>query len=511
MNKEIFKTRRGRLAKPADTVNDAGGKAYSMTAKQYLAKYALVGMFQDSYYTSASLQLDRLLEVLPEVPPEFIAKTALYSRQKGFLKDVPSALLAWLAAHDLEHFHLVFDQVANNALMVKRTAHMIRTGMFGRKSFGTSVRRAFQQWLVSRSYQQLFKDSVGGELTIKDLIRLTHPKPKKKMQEELFRYLLGEKCDEENLPGLVQHFEKFKRNPRKDHIPNVPFQMLTGSALPDAVWKEIARNAPWHMTRMNLNTFVRHGVFKGRGGKTLINLVAKRLKDPKQVKWSRCFPYQLFMAYLASEDNVPVAITNALQDALELATQHVPEYGDSVVVCPDVSGSMFGPVSQNSKVTYTQIAGLFTSAIIRNNPNACVLPFSTTVHKISFNPRDSVMTNAKKLAMSCGATDCTAPLQHMLKEKIRADLVIYVSDNQSWYHKHSPVSGVWEEYKSKNSKAKLVCIDISTNHTYQVPSTHSDVMNVSGFNDNVFRLINMFTKGEIEGDALVAEIEDVEL
>ena len=44
-------------------------------------------------------------------------------------------------------------------------------------------------------------------------------------------------------------------------MPDVPFQMLTSLELKTEHWKQIASNAPWQMTRMNLNTFARHGVF----------------------------------------------------------------------------------------------------------------------------------------------------------------------------------------------------------------------------------------------------------
>lgn len=48
-------------------------------------------------------------------------------------------------------------------------------------------------------------------------------------------------------------------------VPDVPFQMLTSLKPGRQEWQAIARNASWQMTRMNLNTFVRQGVFGGCG------------------------------------------------------------------------------------------------------------------------------------------------------------------------------------------------------------------------------------------------------
>ena len=61
-------------------------------------------------------------------------------------------------------------------------------------------------------------------------------------------------------------------------MPDVPFQMLTALELGTAEWTAIARTRPWQMTRMNLNTFARHGVFEAAGHDRLI---ADRLRDPE--------------------------------------------------------------------------------------------------------------------------------------------------------------------------------------------------------------------------------------
>ena len=47
-------------------------------------------------------------------------------------------------------------------------------------------------------------------------------------------------------------------------------------------------------------------------------------------------------AYTATGAEVPHAVKEALQDAMELALANVPVFEGRVVVCPDVSGSMSG-------------------------------------------------------------------------------------------------------------------------------------------------------------------------
>ena len=44
-------------------------------------------------------------------------------------------------------------------------------------------------------------------------------------------------------------------------LPDVPFTMLSALPLSRTQWAAIAVRASWQTTRMNLNTFARHGVF----------------------------------------------------------------------------------------------------------------------------------------------------------------------------------------------------------------------------------------------------------
>ena len=109
------------------------------------------------------------------------------------------------------------------------------------------------------------------------------------------------------------------------------------------------------------------------------------------------------------------------------------------------------------------------------------------------------MTNAKKLSLRGGGTDCSCPLKQMNDELYKADLVVIVSDNESWAGYNSSntwrgdtnVSTEWRKFRKRNPKAKLVLIDILPGRTTQVADDHS-VLNVGGFSDQVFNVINGF-------------------
>jgi 60 kDa SS-A/Ro ribonucleoprotein len=298
----------------------------------------------------------------------------------------------------------------------------------------------------------------------------------------------------------------------------VPFQMLTALDLGEAEGTAIARRAPWQMTRMNLNTFARHGVFKQPG---LAELVANRLADHEQVKKARVFPYQLMVAYTNAGADVPDAVRDALQDAMEAAISNVPGVRGKVYVFPDVSGSMQSPVTGYRKGSTTavrcvDVAALVAAAVVRRNPRAEVLPFEhEVVRGLRLNPRDSVMTNAQKLAaVGGGGTNCSAPLRLLNERKAEGDLVLYVSDNESWVDaragRGTATMQEWAAFKRRNPRARMVCVDVQPYGTVQAAGS-TDVLNVGGFSDEVFRIVADFAAGRAGADHWVGVVEAVAL
>ncbi len=135
---------------------------------------------------------------------------------------------------------------------------------------------------------------------------------------------------------------------------------------------------------------------------------------------------------------VPRAARDALVDAAEIATENVPAISGKVVLLPDVSGSMKDPVtgrrgeSTASKIRFVDVAGLMVASVLRKNPDAEILAFDTEPHKVKMSARDSILTNAAKLmAYGGGGTDCSVGLRDANTRKLKADVAIYFSDNQS--------------------------------------------------------------------------------
>jgi 60 kDa SS-A/Ro ribonucleoprotein len=515
-NLQLFNTRRGGQLPAANALNEAGGLAYSLSPKHQLAQLAATGCLNNTFYAQAQDQLETVLFLAREVDPVFVAKTAVYARRAGHMKDMPALLAATLAVRDVALLAKVFPRVVDNGKMLRNFVQMLRSGAVGRKSLGTRPKKLVQQWLLEASEAQLLNASVGNTPSLADVVKMVHPKPTEAWRAAWFAWLIDRPYALEALPPVTQAFERFKRD-RSLELPDVPFQMLTALELDAEAWAQIALRGSWQMVRQNLNTFARHGVFELPG---LAEAVAAKLRDPQAVAKARVLPYQLMAAFTAAGAEVPHVVKEALQDAMELALANVPVFEGRVVVCPDVSGSMSSPVtghrgSATSAVRCIDVAALVAAAVLRRNADARVLPFETKVVPLVLNPRDSVMTNAAKLAAAGGGgTSCSAPLALLNKENAQADLVVLVSDNESWA---DPARGrgtatmqEWAAFKQRNPKARMVCIDIQPYATAQAQE-QADVLNIGGFSDEVFKLLAVYAAGGLGADHWVGVIEETSI
>ncbi len=541
-NKQLFSTKSGR-GPATDTVNRAGGRAYKKSDKAALASYALVGTFGNTFYSSARFHLDTVNKLLNGADDRFVAQVAIYARHAGYMKDMPSYLVAWLAANNSPFFEVAFESVIDNGKMLRNFVQYIRSGVLGRKSFGSRIKRSLQNWFVARDTYGLMRAVPGNDPALADIVKMIHPKGDKEHMA-FYAWLLGKSVSKRangqfvktrdgwrKLPDLVSDFESFKSSLNagsraRRTTPNVPFQLLTGLSLDDNHWKGIAKDGRWMFTRMNLNTFLRHGVFKD---KTLTKLIVDRLRNKEEVRKARQFPFQMLAAYLYVDAGVPAPVKNAIQDAMDHSLTNVPVIEGDTVVFVDISGSMESPVAgrgtaKPSKITCVQAAACLGAALLRVNPNNTkVIGVNDNVQDNELNPRDSVMTNATILGrQGWGGTGLGAGMDWLEKTGQTPDNVIYISDTESWkdargqptdwsWHrrgipKASTVQAGFERLRRRNKKAKLINIDIQASTSSQA-ATGANVLNIAGFSDQVFLLIDSFIKGDLNGDHLVKRIE----
>lgn len=541
-NKSLFSSLTALLPR-ATARNEAGGPAYALAPKQALAQFAATGCFNGTFYADAETQLETLKSLIAQVNDNaFLAKLAVYSRERAYLKDMPAALVATLAARDTVLFHQAFDRVIDNGRVLRTLFQMIRSGQFGKRSLSSSLQRAFQRWLNTASPEKLLSASIGNDPSLRDILRMARPTPADNSRRALFGWLTDKDVDkwapagEVDLPEQVRLLVAFRSAETAeqqiallDRL-HARWDLLADSAKGAKVWAAIARTMGPQALRMNLNTLQRHGVLEDQA---MVRTIADRLADENEIRRSRQFPYQFFAAYLNASDDVPQAIKASLHKAAEIACGNVPELPGPVVIGLDVSGSMQSPVTGHrgrgatTKMRCVDVAALVAAAILRRNPDSVVVPFDTQAFDVKVDPSDSILSLADRLARyGGGGTDCSLPIR-----KANADFanrkfagVVLVSDQESWVYKDRPyfygangstgVVAEWQQFVQNQVRLqgadftgpRLICIDLQPNQTTQAPE-RSDILNVGGFSDAVFDVISAYLT--CDAGRFVAAVEEV--
>jgi 60 kDa SS-A/Ro ribonucleoprotein len=537
-NKTLFSSIKSKFAR-TDTVNEAGGRAYKLAPKYALAQMAATGCFGGVFYASAQNQLDEMRKLIDQIDDDvFLAKLAVYARERAYMKDMPAALLVVLSKRDTQLMHRVFDRVVDNGRVLRTMFQMIRSGQFGRTSLSSSLQRAFQRWLNQASVGKLLSASIGNDPSLRDVLRMARPMPKDNARRALFGWLTEKETDKwapataADLPAQVQALIAYRQSDSAEAQAliagdlSVRWDLLADAAKGPLVWKAIARQMGPQALRMNLNTLLRHQVLgNGKADREMVDYVADRIADADAIRRSRQFPYQFLAAYMNAAPEVPQKIKAALHEAAEIACGNVPELPGPVVIGLDTSGSMSCSVSgwrgrgATSKMRCVDVAALFAAAILRRNPDSVVIPFDTQAYKVRVDPGDTILSLSERLARyGGGGTNCSIPLHEANRAYPYRKFAgcVLVSDNESWVgsgrYGSTGVMTEWQAFVKNQLRLgghgipapKLVCIDIQPYGSTQAPE-RADILNIGGFSDAVFKVVASYLSSDAA--RFVAEVE----
>jgi 60 kDa SS-A/Ro ribonucleoprotein len=562
-----------RTVPPPDTTNLAGGQAYAFDPKHALAQLATTGFFGDSFYESAEDQLKRMIELAGKVDSEYLAKLAVYARERGKMKDMPCALslLLWHRAAEAQKKHAaksvartvtagaepldkvvadlqanqesytarkVFDRVIDNGRMLRTFYQMLRSGVFGKKSLSYSLQRAVNNWLNEAGAGKLLSASIGDKPSLKDILRLARPTPKDNQRRALFGWLVGKEeskwapATEKDLPEVVKTLKLYRASDGEaaqlaalDRLGDysIRWDLLSDCAKGNKVWSRICRMMGHQALRMNLNTLERHGCFSDP---ELIEYVASQIEAPEEVLKAKQFPYQYFAAYM-NAGSVPNRIRQALSQAATIACGNIPAFPGPALIGVDVSGSMASAVitgtrkgAHSSSMHCIHAAALVAAALYRRNPDSIIVPFDTNAYKCAFDPGDTILSLADRLAkFGGGGTACSLPLQAAnmgFPTKAFAAVVI-VSDNESWVDQGSRGTMTMDQWAifyarqkaiGKFKSPKMFCLNLSQTGNTQAPDG-STVVNLGGYSDALFDVM----AGHLSdgGQSFVAAVEAIVL
>ena len=173
----------------------------------------------------------------------------------------------------------------------------------------------------------------------------------------------------------------------------------------------------------------------------LLDLVAKKLADPTEVRKSKQLPFRFLAAFEALNEASlkPVQkqqMLEAVESACDAAAENIPVLPGLTVVFADNSGSMSDLVSDKSKISCRDAANMLAGIVGKRGEKVVVCAFADMAKIINHSRNNTVLNTAKQFIdpkNNCGGgTNASECIALMLKHGLKPDRVIVLSDMQSW-------------------------------------------------------------------------------
>lgn len=506
---------------PPDTVNHEGFPAYTPSAEDALVELLVLGTLGNTFYVSDKELLAETVKACQQFAttnPRFLAQTAVFARTQGFVRSAPLLAVVALLSGPAEaqgYGRKIFDSIVRTAADVREIVAIAQSGHF-RQGYGGLVRRLVSRWLTTHltPYQAIKYAGAGNKLSLRNILRLTHPTPLTPEQDALFDWLVH-KTVRPSAPSMVQWVQRLESGEVSPASAiregQLPFEavMPRVDAADASVWSALSDHAPYFFLLRSLNAMHRAGVWNDPAA---IQRAVEILTDRTRIQKAMLFPFRYYTA-IANSPQLPQALLNALYTALDYSLENVPVLGDlSVAIAPDVSGSM-GVYSVAKGTSAAAIAGIFTAALWKRNPTATVLPFGRRVHTFPGNPRDSIMSIGRSISgIYGGGTDLSVPIQLLAENRQVVDLFIGLTDSEDWaasyaaYWEDHTFLETWRIYKRQIAPhAKAVLIQLVPTQKHVAPSQEPDVFYVYGWSDQVLQYI----ASVVQGHTMVDQIRQI--
>ncbi|MGP3971195.1 TROVE domain-containing protein [Streptomyces sp. 6N223] len=287
-------------------------------------------------------------------------------------------------------------------------------------------------------------DTASHAFRFGDVLELVHaaPDPERPWQGELFRHAIDRRHGRgEEIPAslaMLAERERLMAVPvderrrvlagERERLARagITWEALAGwlqGPMDRQAWESVIPSMGYMALLRNLRNFDEAGVSDEVAGR-----VAARLADADEVARSRQFPFRFLAAYRHAPS---LRWAWALERALGHSLRNVPTLPGRTLVLVDRSGSMFGGVSQRTKLNRADSASVFGTAVALRAKRADLVEFGTSSRAVPFARGESVLRVLERFGDLGGTNTTEAVRRHYAGH----DRVVIVTDEQA-HHSH---------------------------------------------------------------------------
>lgn len=454
------------------TINKAGGSHYAMTPEVELYLATCASFLEDKYYENANERVQTLRGLVKQCDGDFVCRLASYARNEMNLRSVSILLLveAAIAGHSVRRYVPQVVQRADELaeVLARFTAS---TGQKDVRKIPASLKRGLSD-AFNKFNEYHFGKYKGNSrsVTLKDAVCLVHPKPANEAKSALFKKILDDQL------AIPQTWETY----------------ISANGSTAENWNHIAPQMGIFALLRNLRKM------EELGAEEALNVAYSRLQDKDVIAHSRLLPFR----FLAAVNEVSRQRTqDVLRIALELSLVNVPRLEGETMIWVDNSGSMSNAVSSRSKMTCIDVASVL-GAMTSKISGGRVGTFGDRAQLVTnMSSLDTVLTNAKKIK-NCHvghSTNAWATIDLMIRQKIKVDRVVLLSDMQCYasnaYYYGASLQERWNDYlKTINPEAKLYSVDLAGYGGSQFALGTQGVVTMAGFSDKILGLFDSLEK-----------------
>lgn len=495
--------------------NHAGGTAYGLDERTELYSAVVTTSLSNTFYEKAGERMERIRMLIELNEPEFVARLAVYGRQRMHLRSVPLVLAVELAK--LQSGNTVVGktvkQVVQRAdeiteLLAYYQFANTRTGAKKLNKLSKQVQRGLAAAFNTFDEYQFAKYDRVGEVKLKDALFLVHPKAANEEQQAIFNKIAQGTLEtpytwETALSALGQ--KKFHSEGQKI----LAFR---------AQWEELIFSGKlgYMATLRNLRNMLEYGV-----SPQAMERVCTYLSSREAVATSRQLPFRFLAAYRevkALSSGMAPMVLDALENAVAHSAANIRgfRHDTSICIACDVSGSMQTPISEKSKVLLYDI-GLMLGMLLQSRCAQVQTGMFGDTWKIINMSRKNILGNVQEFYSREGevgySTNGHKVLEDLIARHQIVDKIMLFTDCQLWNSDPSQSSATaslharWIQYKKMAPKAKLYLFDLAGHGQTPVDVRANDVYLIAGWSDKVFDVLTALE----EGRQALSEIEKITL
>lgn len=454
------------------TVNKEGHIAYKMEDKELLMTQVLTTFFNEKkFYGDNSEQIiQNATNLINKDEGKFVSNLARYTRKEMHLRSVAHVLTCIIANNPKTKLYtkIVVNDVVERVDDITEILSCY-LNMFG-KPIPNALKKALANAMNKFDAYQMKKYNGGSKnVKLKDVLKLTHAKPKDEKQELVFNQIIND-----TLPTIQTWETELSKNGNNEQS-----------------WETLIENNKLGYMAMlrNLRNII-------NAEPKNIDKVYEKLANKEEVLHSKQLPFRFFAAYneLGKLSKAGTKVFDTLETAIEYSVENMQKLEGKTVIAIDTSGSMSSPISAKSSIRCCDLSALLGVLATRICDDAIVFTFNWNLYKKNISTRDGILSTTKKISAADGGTCLALPIQEMIKENIKADRLIILSDNEinnGWHGNYNRTCEVYvDEYRRKiNQDLWVHAIDLQGYGTQQFIGKNTNI--IAGWSEKVLDFIGL--------------------